>query len=92
LRGVAAWAEQDDETWRSIVIATRPGFHRKGIGFSLKSEMLNRARNAGMLVVVSVVHRDNVAMLKLNGDLPGADLELDPEDAHKQYMICTITL
>jgi len=91
LSGVAAWIVNNERTWRSVVVATRTGAKRRGIGQALKSAILERARERGVRFVVSVVHRDNEQMLHLNAHFD-AHVEPDPSDPTMEYLLCTIVL
>lgn len=89
LCALIVWTPQPDdrETWRSNVLAVRNGFKRHGLAYRLKSELLDRAQRAGVLVIVSTVHRDNDSMLGLN-DKFHAHLDVMP--GSPDHFICTV--
>lgn len=93
LVGVAAWSEQGTPlVWRCNVVAVAEGRYRRRLGYDLKRAVIDHARLAGCLVVVSTVHRDNDAMLELNKKKFNATIELDPSDPYRNTMICTIVV
>ena len=55
----------------------------------LKTHLIEKARNRGVLALVSFVHQDNAAMLDLNTTL-GATVRPDPNDLEHVLYICTI--
>jgi GNAT superfamily N-acetyltransferase len=87
LVGVAAWTVESASTWRSAVVATRVGWHRRGIARRLKVAMLERAAEAGVVAVVSIVHWDNDPMLALNRSL-GGTMRAMPDDP--DYGLCVV--
>lgn len=93
LRAVAAWTEQGGPlVWRCNVVAVARGWHRHGYGLAMKQAVVDEARSRGCLLVTSLIHRDNDAMLELNKVKFKADCQLDPDDPLKNTMICTITV
>jgi hypothetical protein len=91
LRSLIAWTIPNEETWTVQVLATATGFQgpKYKYGTKLKGELLDRAWAAKCYAVVSIVHRDNDAMLAINKRFH-ANIELDPADPYKNTMICTI--
>lgn len=94
LVGVAAWSVQQKSplVWRCNVVAVATGRHGHDHGVDLKQAVIDRARLAGCLLVTSLIHRDNEAMIGLNEKHFNARVELDPQDPFKNTMICTITV
>lgn len=91
LLGIAAWRIDPDDPslCRSILVAVAHGNARRGYGRILKEAVLERARLAGAVVVVSIVHWDNDAMIRLNESL-GANVERIPGD--QDHCRCIIPL
>ena len=88
LLGVAAWRLEGD-LCRSLVLAVRIGYYRRGLGGLLKDTVIDEARVAGARAVVSHVHWDNDAMITLNVER-GANLERIPGDP--DHCMCVISL
>lgn len=89
LDGLAVWRiESGDVTiCRSILLAVRNGARKRGLGSLLKRTVIDAARAAGAIAVVSHVHWDNDPMLNLNIRF-GANIERIPGD--RDYARCTI--
>ena len=91
LDGLAAWRidVSDSIVCRSHLLAVRTGLRNRGLGRWLKEEVIQRAREAGAVAVISEVHWENDAMLKVNEQL-GANIERI--DGDRDYARCTIPL
>jgi len=74
LCGVAAWTIEGDDPrlCHSHLLAVRTGHVRRGYGRLLKLTLIERARYAGAVAVVSTVAWDNRAMIELNASLGGS--------------------
>lgn len=91
LIAVAAWSEQQPQVWRNHVLAVAVGHHRRGHGLELKKAVLAEARLNGCLLVISLVHFDNVGIIRIN-EILGARIEHDPDDPRRNTLICTIAI
>lgn len=92
LVAVAAWryeAHSAGTICRSILIAVRRGYVRRGCGSRLKSQLVTIARASGCVAVASEVHRDTDAMLHIN-EQHGARLSKSTPDG--TYLACVIPL
>lgn len=69
------------------VVAVATGCMRRGLGTQIKRAVIERAGQAGVLVVISFVEEDNEPMLQLNARL-GATVDRDPEDP--RFFACRI--
>jgi GNAT superfamily N-acetyltransferase len=87
LKGLVAWAEASPELWTSHLLAVAAGGQRRGSGTLLKRTLLERAWSTGCIVVVSIIHRDNEGMYRINRTL-GARIELDPDDPLRNTLLC----
>jgi ribosomal protein S18 acetylase RimI-like enzyme len=72
---------------RGILLAVANGHRRRGHGRRLKRELVERARRAGAVAVVSEVHRDNDPMIDLNVSLGAA---VDRIDGDPDHLLCVI--
>lgn len=92
LCGVAVWRFENDRgtvVCRSIVVAVRLGYVRRGVGGRLKRHVIDQARLHGAKAVISEVHWDNEPMLALNISA-GANVYRQPGDW--DYSLCVIPL
>ncbi len=91
LAGLVVWQPDDDDplVLRSSVLAVRNGVRRRGIGRLLKEALLSLAVESGATAVVSIVHWDNDAMIRLNEPL-GANVERIPGD--DDHCLCVIPI
>lgn len=81
LRGVAAWRLYPSSPFaRSDIVAVKVGHQGKGYGRQLKQAVLSAAREAGALVLVSLVDRRNTQMIGLNLKLGGVIERLNDDD------------
>jgi GNAT superfamily N-acetyltransferase len=77
LRAVAIWRPNPPlygdhpPTWELSYLATHSSFPRRGYARRAKIEALRRAQRAGIVEVISHVHRDNGWMLSLNDSIGG---------------------
>lgn len=84
---ILVWGEDDDgRVWDSIILATKTGHARRGYAQQLKEELLLLAGEAGVEEVVSLVHRNNRPMIRLNEKL-GASGEPDPTDLLGELLV-----
>jgi hypothetical protein len=91
LSGLIAYKpDVDPEIWRIPILAVRYDCKRQHIGIHLKGLVMDLARDAGALVVASLVHRENGPMRWLNDQL-GADSEPYPPYPD-EYLIYTLAL
>jgi RimJ/RimL family protein N-acetyltransferase len=90
LVAVAAWniLPGDPVVWRSIVVAVAEGHQRRGYGTRLKGLVVEKARTDGAAAITSVVHRDNLAMWRIN-EQHGAIF--DPMNRLEEYFTATIS-
>jgi GNAT superfamily N-acetyltransferase len=92
LRGVAAWRvhyASQPVLCRGDVVAVAVRSQRRGYGRQLKEAMIVEARSAGAAAISSIVHRENVAMLRLNERL-GAVIEPVEDDPDHYYCVIPV--
>lgn len=90
LAGVAAWrVDRTVRMCRAILVAVATGHRRRGYGRILKGAVVDAARSAGAVAVVSSVHWDNDAMIELNVAL-GGNVEVIPGD--RDFCRCVIPI
>jgi RimJ/RimL family protein N-acetyltransferase len=84
---ILVWGEDDNgRVWDSIILATKTGHSQRGYAQQLKEELLRLAAEAGVEEVVSLVHRNNRPMIRLNEKL-GASGEPDPTDLLGEHLV-----
>jgi hypothetical protein len=88
--GVTAYVpDLDTGIYQSSILAVQMGYVRRGYGTQLKQAVIDIARQAKAIAVVSDVHYDNDPMINLNVKL-GANVVKIPGDL--EYRRCVIPL
>lgn len=89
LCAVAAWQPHTElpSAWFVNVIAVASGHRQQGLGALLKRTILQRAHDAGVTVLVSVVHVDNHAMQNLNVALGGTAQAIPGDWTHRYWLV-----
>jgi ribosomal protein S18 acetylase RimI-like enzyme len=93
LVGLIAWSvgRSDPSSWQVFPLAVAEGRQGRGYGRLLKDHLVRVATAEGIRSIESLVHKDNVAMIKLNRSI-GAVIVSDPTEASKQHVVCEILI
>ncbi len=73
-----------DQVWLNVVLAVHIDYRRRGLARRLKLALIEQARQAGIVAIISIVAWTNTPMLNLNENLGASrdyiitDVEPDP--------------